>query len=104
MSKFVVTEKHGDDKTVFSLDGKLTVTTAPILEDTLCKEFENGMKNLDLDLHELDYISSAGLRVIVSAQKKAMSADGSMRLLHPNEEVYEVFEMTGLLDILNVVN
>jgi anti-sigma B factor antagonist len=104
MSEFAVTEKHEDDKTVFSLDGKLTVTTAPILEDTLGEEFANGMKNLDLDLHELEYISSAGLRVIVSAQKKAMSAGGSMCLLHPNEEVYEVFEMTGLLDILNVVN
>ena len=58
--------------------------------------------NLDIDLANVDYISSAGLRVLVAAQKKVTAAAGNMRLLSPNDEVFEVFEMTGLSDIFTV--
>lgn len=90
-----------DTKATVSVEGKLTVQTAPELESTI-----NGLNgqvvDLDIDLENVDYISSAGLRVLVAAQKMITSRGGKMRLLSPNDEVFEVFEMTGLSDIFTV--
>ena len=84
-----------------AVDGKLTVAAAPALEAAL-KDLPAEVTNVTLDLSDLDYVASAGLRVIVSASKHYGNAGGSLRLLHPNEEVMEVFDATGLVDILEI--
>lgn len=83
-----------------ALQGRLDTTTAPQLEETL-KASLDGVTELILDFAELKYISSAGLRVILSAQK-TMNKQGSMKLCHVNSDVMEVFEITGFSDILTI--
>ena len=80
-----------------SPDGRLDTTTAPELETFLSEQYDGGM--LVIDCEKLAYISSAGLRVLLSAQKKTK---GNMKLTHVCELVMEVFEMTGFADILNI--
>ena len=83
-----------------ALEGRLDTTTAPKLEAEL-KESLNGMKEVVLDFAKLEYISSAGLRVLLSAQK-IMNKQGSMKLIHVNDTIQEIFEVTGFSDILTV--
>ena len=83
-----------------ALEGRLDTTTAPDLEKEL-KSSLDGVTELVLDLEHLDYISSAGLRVLLSAQK-IMNKQGSMKVIHVNDMVNEVFEVTGFSDILNI--
>ena len=80
--------------------GRLDTTTAPELEAAIdgCVA---GVKELVLDCAALEYVSSAGLRVILKAQK-LMNAQGAMKLTHVNETIMEVFEITGFADILNI--
>ena len=80
--------------------GRLDTTTAPALENTV-SEIIGTCEQLVLDFAGLEYISSAGLRVILKAQK-AMSAKGGMKLLHVNETIMEIFEITGFSDILTI--
>ena len=82
------------------LEGRLDTTTAPQLEGEL-KEVLPDTKDLIFDLADLEYISSAGLRVLLSAQK-VMSRQGSMKVIHVREEVNEIFEVTGFCDILTI--
>lgn len=86
---------------VLALEGRLDTMTAPELEQELIALLP-GMMDLTLDLVGLDYISSAGLRVLLQAQKQ-MSKQGSMRLTHVNETIMEIFEVTGFTDILTIV-
>ena len=90
--------KRNVENTVLELVGRLDTTTAPSLEKTLSEDMGES-KNLILDFKGLEYISSAGLRVLLSAQKK-MQKIGSMKLINVCEEVMEVFEITGFADIL----
>ena len=83
-----------------ALEGRLDTTTAPQLEDDL-KASLPGVKMLVLDLTALEYISSAGLRVLLSAQK-VMNTQGEMKLVHVNEVIMEIFEVTGFTDILTI--
>ena len=85
---------------IFALEGRLDTITAPELE-TEIKNALPGLNELTLDLANLDYVSSAGLRVFLLAYK-AMAAQGEMKVCNIKEEVMEVFEMTGLTDILTV--
>ena len=80
--------------------GRLDTTTAPELEATIdgCAA---GITELVLDCSALEYVSSAGLRVILKAQK-LMNAQGSMKLVHVNETIMEVFDITGFSDILTI--
>ena len=80
--------------------GRLDTTTAPELEATIdgCAA---GISELVLDCSALEYVSSAGLRVILKAQK-LMNAQGSMKLVHVNETIMEVFDITGFADILTI--
>ena len=95
------TEKKIDNKLVtFTLEGRLDTITAPQLE-TEIKEAISGAESLVLDLKNLDYISSAGLRVILSAQK-IMNVQGKMKIINVQPAVMEVFEVTGFLDILTI--
>ena len=90
--------KKNAEETRIEIAGRLDTTTAPILDKTINEEIGD-TKNLVLDVKALEYISSAGLRVLLSAQKK-MQRIGSMKVVHVCEEVMEVFEMTGFADIL----
>ena len=83
-----------------ALEGRLDTTTAPELEKELKAVIESA-DALVLDFGELDYISSAGLRVLLSAHK-AMSKQGAMKVTNVNEMVMEVFEVTGFSDILTI--
>ena len=87
-------------KALFALGGRLDTTTAPELEKAL-RESLPGVNELTLDFAALDYISSAGLRVLLSAQK-IMSRQGSMKIRNVNETVLEIFEVTGFSDILTI--
>jgi len=90
---------NGAELTI-SLAGRLDTTTAPQLESEL-KTSLNGVKALVLDFSALDYLSSAGLRVLLAAQK-AMNKQGSMVVRHVNETIAEIFEVTGFGDILTI--
>jgi anti-sigma B factor antagonist len=90
--------KRNADVTTIELAGRLDTTTAPSLDSTISNDLD-GTKNLILDFKSLEYISSAGLRVLLGAQKK-MQKIGSMKLRNVCQEVMEVFEMTGFADIL----
>ena len=90
----------GDGTASFALEGRLDTITAPELEEQL-KESMNGVTALTLDFEKLDYISSAGLRVLLSAQK-VMNKQGTMKIIHVNETVMEIFEVTGFTDILTI--
>lgn len=89
------------DKLVLALEGRLDTTTAPQLENEIRGGLD-GVVELEFDFQKLAYISSAGLRVMLSAQKM-MNKQGNMTLRNVNEDVMEVFEVTGFADILNIV-
>ena len=80
--------------------GRLDTTTAPDLEREL-KESLDGVTALVIDMSALEYISSAGLRVLLSAQK-TMNKQGEMKVTHVNETIMEIFEVTGFSDILTI--
>ena len=90
--------KKNAEETILEIVGRLDTTTAPALDKTIKEDIPN-TKNLILDLSGLEYISSAGLRVLLGAQKK-MQQIGSMKVRNVCEAVMEVFEMTGFADIL----
>ena len=87
-------------KAAFSLEGRLDTTTAPEL-DKAFKETLDGVRELTLDFSALDYISSAGLRVLLSAQK-LMNKQGEMKITHVNDIIMEIFDVTGFSDILTI--
>ena len=87
-----------DNSTIFKLKGRLDTVTAPELEQLINNEGES-LENLVLDFSGINYISSAGLRVLLGAQKK-MNAQGSMELINVSEDVMDILEMTGFADIL----
>ena len=82
------------------LEGRLDTTTSPQLEAELSASLD-GVTQLTLDLQQLAYLSSAGLRVILGAQKR-MNKQGQMVVRHVNETIMEVFEVTGFVDILTI--
>ena len=90
--------KRNAEETIIKLVGRLDTTTAPALDKTINEDIADA-KNLVLNFKGLEYISSAGLRVLLGAQKK-MQKVGTMKLINVCEEVMEVFEMTGFADIL----
>lgn len=85
---------------ILLVSGRLDTQTAPDLEKALDGTVA-GLKDLTIDMSELEYISSAGLRVILKAQK-IMNAQGSMKLVGVNDSIMEVFDITGFVDILTI--
>ena len=83
-----------------ALEGRLDTTTAPQLDEEL-KAALSGIEKLEFDFSNLEYISSAGLRVLLSAQK-VMNKQGSMVIKNVNDEINEIFEVTGFIDILTI--
>ena len=90
--------KKNTTQTVIEIAGRIDTITAPALDRTINEDLGD-TKNLVLDLHGVEYVSSAGLRVILGAQKK-MQKIGSMKVIRVCEAVMDVFEMTGFADIL----
>lgn len=89
-----------DDALELSLEGRLDTTTAPMLETELAESLD-GISKLVFNFADLEYISSAGLRVLLSAQK-TMNKQGSMEIINVCEDIKEVFDITGFSDILTV--
>ena len=87
-------------KLEIAIEGRLDTMTAPSLEEEVKNSIE-GIKELVFDFKDLAYVSSAGLRVLLSAQK-TMNKQGTMTIKNANEEVMEIFEVTGFIDILNI--
>lgn len=83
---------------IIEISGRIDTITAPELEKTIEEDLD-GIKNLVLDIKGVEYISSAGLRVLLAAQKK-ISKSGTMKVTNVCSEVMEVFELTGFTDIL----
>ena len=92
--------KKNDKEITIEIVGRLDTITAPVLEKTIGENI-GGTQSLILDFKGLEYISSAGLRVLLGAQKK-MNGVGSMKLINVCEDVMEVLEMTGFADILTI--
>ena len=88
-------------KLTVALTGRLDTTTAPELETEL-KQSLSGIEELVLDFAGLEYLSSAGLRILLSAQKM-MNRQGSMVVKNVNETIMEIFEVTGFVDVLTIV-
>ena len=95
----IIKEQNGSELNI-ALEGRLDTTTSPELEKEL-KDGLDGIDELTLDFEKLDYISSAGLRVLLAAHKTMMKK-GGMKVIHVNEIVNEVFEVTGFSDILTI--
>ena len=95
-----ISKERNESALVLALEGRLDTVTAPELEKEL-KVSLDGVSELTLDFAALDYISSAGLRVLLSAQK-IMNKQGTMKLKNVNETIMEIFEVTGFSDILTI--
>ncbi|MCI8873024.1 MAG: STAS domain-containing protein [Lachnospiraceae bacterium] len=95
-----ITEKSNGNQLCISLEGRLDTTTAPELEKVLSGSLE-GVTELTFDMGALDYLSSAGLRILLGTQKR-MNKQGSMKVMNVNETIMEIFEVTGFADILTI--
>ena len=95
-----INKSFADTKLTVALEGRLDTTTAPELEQSL-QESISDASELVMDFEKLEYISSAGLRVLLSAQK-IMNRQGSMKVVHVNETIMEILEVTGFVDILTI--
>ena len=95
-----ITKDLKDGELVVKVEGRIDTNTSPDLEMEL-KSSLDGVKELIFDFSDVDYISSAGLRVLLSAQK-TMNKQGSMKLTGVRSEIMEIFEVTGFTDILTI--
>ncbi len=95
-----ITKNTNETELTVALTGRLDTTTAPELEKEI-KASLDGMTALIIDMAALEYISSAGLRVLLSAQK-TMNKQGEMKVVHVGETIMEIFEVTGFSDILSI--
>lgn len=96
-----ITKNQNGNQLNIALEGRLDTTTAPKLEAELRTALE-GITDLTLDFKALEYISSAGLRILLHAQK-VMNKQGEMKIANVNETIAEVFEITGFSDILTII-
>lgn len=96
-----LTQKQEDSKLTIAVEGRIDTKTAPELEKTLRASLD-GITELVFDLAKTVYISSAGLRVLLIAQKQ-MNKQGEMKVAHVNADLMEIFEVTGFTEILTIV-
>lgn len=95
-----IAQTKENDKLVLTISGRVDTTTAPELEKHINENAE-GITDLVLDVAEMKYISSAGLRIFLKTQKK-MNAVGSMKIINVQPDVMEIFDMIGFSDVLNI--
>ena len=96
-----ITKEKNDNILLVKLIGRLDTNTAPVLDNDLKDDLED-INKLELDLKELDYISSAGLRTVLVLHKKMTAKKGELSVMHPKDEVMEVFDMTGFSSFLKI--
>ena len=96
----IITKTADGSELTVALEGRLDTNTSPELETAL-KASLDGVKALTLDFEKLEYISSAGLRVLLSAQK-TMDRQGTMKVTHVADIILEIFDVTGFTDILTI--
>ena len=99
----VITEKKEGDLLTLVLEGRLDTTTAGSLQEALIPAFDTA-KDISLDFSAIDYVSSAGLRVLLMGQKKALATGGKLSLKGVSEDVMEVLEMTGFDEMLTIIS
>jgi len=97
-----ITKTQEGSKLNVALEGRLDTTTAPNLEAEM-RDALNGVTELDIDMASLAYISSAGLRVMLALQKQMNKQKGSMTIRNASEELMEIFDVTGFVDVLHIV-
>ena len=95
-----ITKRQNESSLEILLSGRLDTLAAPELDEELARSLD-GVKDLTLDMSAVEYISSAGLRVLLSAQKR-MNRQGSMTVTNVGENIMEIFDVTGFSDILNI--
>lgn len=96
-----IIEKKEESTLTLQIKGNITTLTAPAFEGKLTECLTEDVKLLIFDFGEVEYMSSAGIRVIMNVDR-VMSRQGSMKLVHVNEEIQELFEVTGLCDFLTI--
>ena len=99
--KMTITKKSGVNEIIFSLEGRLDSITSLEFQDTLISAF-NECEHVSLDIKDVSFISSAGLRVLLMAQKTARGRKGSFTLLNVSEQIMKLLDMTGLSAHLNI--
>ena len=95
-----VFKKNGATLTV-SPSGRLDTATSPVLENEL-RQYLDGVQDVIMDLTNVDYISSGGLRVLLATEQLLENRGGSMKLIHVNEHILEIFELVGFMDVVTV--
>lgn len=96
-----VTTDIENKKMTAAIDGRLNTSTSPELESKL-KDIPAGITELNLDLKDTEYVSSAGLRIILSLHKRMTKSSGTLYISNVNESVKEIFDITGFSDILDI--
>lgn len=96
-----VTTDTENKKMTAAIDGRLDTSTSPELESKL-KDIPAGITELNLDLKDTEYVSSAGLRIILSLHKRMTKSSGTLYISNVNESVKEIFDITGFSDILDI--
>lgn len=94
-----ITKNFADGVLTVEIDGRIDTMTAPELEGELKHSVTDDVEVLIFDFSKVEYLTSAGIRVIMAAEK-VMSRQGQMKLIHVNDEINEIFDMTGLIDFL----
>lgn len=95
-----ITKEKNAEKLSLKIEGRIDTKSAPELGQVISSELD-GIKNLVFDLEQTSYISSAGLRILLIAQKQ-MNKQGKMKVIHANSDLLEIFEVTGFSDILTI--
>lgn len=96
-----ITEKRTEDTILLTVEGRVDTNTSPQLQEMLLKAFQKGSRVI-LDFEQVEYVSSAGLRALLIGQKTAGSKKGSMKLIHVQEAVQEVLDLSGFSAILTI--
>ena len=99
----VIKKTINDSKLNIELEGRLDTNTAPKLEEEL-KDCLTGVSSICFDLKQLEYVSSAGLRVFLATHKKMSKQNSTMIIRNVNQDVMDIFEVTGFAEILNIEN
>jgi anti-anti-sigma factor len=97
-----ITKTQENGKSTLAIDGRLDTSSAPRLQEALAPAFDDA-EFVELDFANITYVSSAGLRVLLSAEKIANAKNASMTLVNVSPDVKEIFEMTGFSNILKIV-
>ena len=101
MSELTITKKNEQEKLIVTASGRIDTSTSPQL-DTEVKNSLDGITELILDFEKVSYISSSGLRILLSLHKIMDSKEGRLVIRKPTEMVLEVFDVTGFADVLNI--